>query len=126
MAAQALLPEPKQRFDVRLHFQRLGVGIVPFLLSASPFIVGVTAYKIAKLTGSSSLLLWGKDSAFGCLIFFLIGLPVYMLGKALQLSLVSKANAGSVVPDIAIDATERLEINSEAGQTRAASVGARL
>lgn len=86
MATPGTQPEPRRRFDARVHLLRLGMGILPFLVLASPFIAGLVSYKIAIMSGSASPLVWARRFGFGVLFFFLIALPVYMLGKALQLS----------------------------------------
>jgi hypothetical protein len=78
--------ERKEGFNTNVHLLRLIIGSIPFLVLASPFIAGLVSFEVAKLSGSPSPLVWGKRLAFGFLFFFLITLPVYMLGKALQLS----------------------------------------
>jgi hypothetical protein len=79
-------PEPGRGFDAKVHLLRFGIGILPFLVLASPFIAGLVSYEVAKMSGSASPLVWAKRFGFGVLFFFLVVLPVYMLGEALQLS----------------------------------------
>jgi hypothetical protein len=66
------------------------MGLLPFVVLASPFIAGLISFEIARISGSPAPLVWGKKVGFGCLYFFLTVLPVYMLGKALQLSRITR------------------------------------
>ena len=78
--------QPGRGFHAKVHLLRFGIGILPFLVLASPFIAGLVSYEIAKMSGSASPLVWARGFGFGVLFFFLVVLPVYMLGEALQLS----------------------------------------
>lgn len=93
MATSTPLPRPTRTFDVKVHFLRVGIGLLPFVVLASPFITGLVSFEIARIWGSPIPLIWGKRVGFGCLFFFLTVLPVYMLGKALQLSWISDPKA---------------------------------
>jgi hypothetical protein len=86
VATPTPLPKPTETFGLRVHLSRIGFGLLPFLVLASPFIAGLASFEIAKIWGSPVPLVWGRKVGFGCLYFFLTVLPVYMLGKALQLS----------------------------------------
>jgi len=89
VATSTPLPKPTRTFDFKVHFLRVGIGLLPFVVLASPFISGLVSFEIARMCGSPIPLIWGKRVGFGCLFFFLTLLPVYMLGKALQLSRIS-------------------------------------
>jgi hypothetical protein len=112
VATQVPLPARKQRFDLKVHLHRLGLGLLPFLVLASPFIAGMTSYEIAKMSGSSSPLLWGKRFGFGCLYFFLIAFPVYMLGKALQLSRTHESKSPENLAGAAMSATASTSVET--------------
>lgn len=86
MNASPPLPKPAQTFDLKIHILRVVMGLLPFVVLASPFIAGLISFEIARIWGSPAPLAWGKKVGFGCLYFFLTALPVYMLGKGLQLS----------------------------------------
>jgi hypothetical protein len=98
VATSTPLPKPTETFDLKVHLSRIGYGLLPFLVLASPFIAGLVSFEIAKIWGSPVPLVWGKGVGFGCLYFFLTVLPVYMLGKALQLSQ-TKHDAPAKPPD---------------------------
>jgi hypothetical protein len=69
------------------HLKRVVIGLLPFLVLASPFWAGLTAFYLARLSGASDPMVWGRHIGLGLFLGFLIFLPVYMLGKALQVSL---------------------------------------